>query len=148
MVCHWPSDRLEELAYRGTDLRTRKKDLAASSDSCDLENERLNRFKSVVLQSFLLTMRRPICTFSHVFFEGAGHTERHLTESALVDVLPNTPMGLHVPGENLSVSVYNFYETLTWSVCCSGRSYRNTFDICTASPQCVTACGPSDWSSF
>ncbi len=106
------------------------------------------RMTVALCRSFRLTVSCPICTFSHVFLEGAGHTERHLTESALVDVLPNTPMGLHVPGENLSVSVYNFYETLTWSVCCSGRSYRNTFDICTASPQCVTACGPSDWSSF
>ena len=57
-------------------------------------------------RSFRLTVSCPICTFSHVFLEGAGHTERHLTESALVDVLPNTPMGLHVPEERKLVTVF------------------------------------------
>lgn len=92
-------------------------------------------------------MGRPICTFSHVFLQGAGHTEGHLTESALVDVLPNPPMGLHVPGYNMSLFVTNISQRITWSVCCSGHSCRNTFDICMASPPCVTACAPSDWSS-
>ena len=34
----------------------------------------------------------------HVFLQSAGHTERHLTEPALVDILPHPPVGLHVPG--------------------------------------------------
>lgn len=37
-------------------------------------------------------------TLPHVLLQGARNTERHLTEPALVDVLPNPPVSLHVSG--------------------------------------------------
>ena len=41
--CHWSVDCWEELAYRGTNLRTRRKDLAASSDPHDLSSNNINK---------------------------------------------------------------------------------------------------------
>ena len=43
-------------------------------------------------------------TLSHVFLQGAGHTERHLTEPALVDVLPHPPVSLHVSEANIVIN--------------------------------------------
>ena len=98
----------------------------------------------------LLTMGCPIGTFSHVFLERAGYTKRHLAESALVDILANTPVSLHMP-EWASVGhsslLITAQERLTLSICCSGRSCRNTFYTCRVSPPCETACGLSGWSS-
>ena len=35
-------------------------------------------------------------TLPHVLLQGAGNTERHLTEPALVDILPHPPVSLHM----------------------------------------------------
>ena len=39
----------------------------------------------------------------HVLLQGAGHAERHLTEPALVDVLPHPPVSLHMSEANIVI---------------------------------------------
>ena len=46
--------------------------------------------------------------FPHVFLQSAGHTEGHLTEPALVDILPHPPVGLHMSEQNIFSLVLEF----------------------------------------
>ena len=43
-------------------------------------------------------------TLSHVFLQSAGHAERHLTEPALVDILPHPPVSLHMSEESIIIN--------------------------------------------
>ena len=98
---HWPQsgDCLETLGQAGG----RVGDVSQAWSGRNLHTEEQITGPGGQAGRLLQSWRAGRHTLSHVLLQGAGHTERHLTEPALVDILPHPPVCLHMSEQNIKI---------------------------------------------